>query len=432
MSTLKDKLHKERNQKMKKRILMQGSLGVSLLILCVLLSVAIRQGNGESKKEAIDSQSSAQNITESTDSQSSPQNTTEILEVETEALPEEEEGTLQIVMVGDMLMHTKIIDSGLQENGSYNFDHLFCNVEDTIDGADIAIVNQETIMGGHKLGYTGYPCFNSPYAIGNAEVKCGFNVILHATNHTLDRGPVAVKNCMSFWDTNHPDIAYLGINKSKEEQDNNIYVYEDNGIKVAILNYTYGTNGIKPPKDQPYIVNYMDKDKIVADIKKAKELADFVIVCPHWGTEYKFTVSKDQRYWTNIFFENGVDLVMGAHPHVIEPIEWIRDDEGNEMLVYYSLGNFVNGTSSTGSGVTNRMVGGIADVTIGRDESGEVVIMENDIIPIVCHVGLGDEYSVYYLEDYSEEMAQKNRILLQDPEFSKALCQSVVDSVWGE
>ena len=125
--------------------------------------------------------------------------------------------------------------------------------------------------------------------------------------------------------------------------------------------------------------------------------------------------------------------MLGTHPHVIEPIEWIRDEEGNEMLVYYSIGNFINGTSSTGHGVTNRMVGGIADVTLGRDEeTGEVSIIDYDAIPIVCHNDKGTEYTVYYLEDYTEKMASENRILSQDSEFSKALCDALVDEVWGE
>ena len=344
--------------------------------------------------------------------------------------PEPEE--VQIVMVGDMLMHSRIVDSGLKKDGKYNFDHLFVNVKDIISGADMAIVNQETIMGGKEFGYTGYPSFNSPYALADSEVKAGFDVILHATNHTLDRGSKATLNCLNYWNTTYPEIAVLGINKSKEERDN-IYVYEEKGMKIAVLNYTYGTNGASVPSDMPYLINLMDEKQVIADIKKAEEIADFTIVCPHWGTEYSMGISSEQEQWTKIFVEYGVDLVLGTHPHVIEPIEWIEHENGNQMLVYYSVGNFVNGTSSTGSGVTSRMVGGIADVTIARnEESGKVEIVEHDAIPIVCHIGEGDAYTVYCLEDYTEELAKENRILKQDSEFSKARCQSIVNSVWRE
>lgn len=288
-------------------------------------------------------------------------------------------------------------------------------------------------MGGPKYGYTGYPSFNSPYELADAEVKAGFDVLLLATNHTLDKGKTAVTNCMEYLDTTHPDLGYVGINHSQEEQDTHIFTYEANGIKVAILNYTYGTNGISLPSDMPYIVNMLEEEKVRADIRKAEEIADFTIVCPHWGTEYKLEADNSQKKWANIFLEEGADLVLGAHPHVIEPIEWLTHENGNKMLVYYSLGNFVNGTSSTGSGVTNRMVGGIADVTLQRnEETGEVEIAEYDAVPIVCHIAYGTEYTVYYMKDYTEEMASKNLILSQDGEFSKARCESVLDQVWGE
>ena len=291
-------------------------------------------------------------------------------------------------------------------------------------------------MGGKELGYSGYPRFNSPYELADAEVKAGFNVILHATNHTTDKGKEAVLNCMDYWDSNYPEVAYLGINKTQEEQDNKIYVFEQNGIKVAILNYTYTLNGDRMPADMPYLVNLMKKgvseERIIADIKRAEEIADFTIVCPHWGTEYQLTVSSTQKYWTEIFLENGVDLVMGTHPHVIEPIEWVTDEEGHQMLVYYSLGNYVNGTSSTKDNLAQRMVGGIADVTIGRNEAGEVVVLEQDVVPIVCHIDEKDSYTVYYLDDYTQEQAQENRIRLQDSAFSLDACWDVVHQVWGE
>ena len=161
----------------------------------------------------------------------------------------------------------------------------------------------------------------------------------------------------------------LGINESQEAQDHNIFVYEQEGIRIAVLNYTYGTNGIPMPSGMPYAVNLLEEKKVAADIAKAKTMSDFIIVCPHWGTEYQLTPSAEQARWTQIFLENGVDLVIGTHPHVIEPVEWVQDDNGNEMLVYYSLGNFVNWTSSSGKGIANRMVGGMAEVTIAFSPS---------------------------------------------------------------
>lgn len=338
--------------------------------------------------------------------------------------------TIQIVMVGDMLMHERVMESGLKEDGTYNFDHFFVNVKDTIVNADLALVNQETILGGTTLGLSGYPAFNSPFELGDSLVDAGFDVILHATNHTLDKGKTGVLNCMDFWDTNYPDISYLGINKSQEEQDTDIYIYEQEGIKIAILNYTYGTNGINPPSDMPYIVNYLEEEKIIKDLTYAEEIADFTIVCPHWGTEYVLTATDSQKNWANLFMENGADLVIGTHPHVIEPIEMITDEKGNEMLVYYSIGNFINGTSGTGEGTTNRMVGGIADLTISLNENNEAYIKEYDVIPIVCHIDDKTDYTVYYLSDYTEELAKENHIVSQDENFSLEACNELIEEVW--
>ena len=352
--------------------------------------------------------------------------------------------TVSLVMVGDILFHTPVAESGVQEDGSYNYDALFANVKDEIEGADLALVNQEVIIGGEALGISGYPSFNAPYELGDALAEAGFDVVLHATNHTLDQGKKGVQNCLSFWKNQHPDVAVLGINASQDAQNNNIYVYEQDGIRIAILNYTYGTNGIDLPFDMPYAVNLLEEEKVVADIEKAKEEADFIIVCPHWGTEYQLTPSAEQERWTEIFLENGVDLVIGTHPHVIQPIEWIPyEDQGGDdengasdtegMLVYYSLGNFLNWTSSSGEGIANRMVGGMAEVTIGIDENGEAFIVDYGVEPLVCHLTEGvNGVTTYLLEDYNEEMAAENAILQQDGAFSKEYCEALCEEVWGE
>lgn len=155
-----------------------------------------------------------------------------------------------LVMVGDILMHMPVNNSGRLADGSRNFDHLFTYTKDMIEAADIAIVNQEVILGGPELGISGYPRFNTYYEVGDALVNAGFDVILHATNHSLDRGREGIENCLAFWEEHYPDIAVVGIYDSKEKQDE-IYVCEQEGIKIAILNYTYGTNGLPFPPVLP-------------------------------------------------------------------------------------------------------------------------------------------------------------------------------------
>ncbi len=349
---------------------------------------------------------------------------------ETEIMEQPE--SVSIIMVGDILLHTPVEKAAVQEDGSYAFDAIFANLKEDIQAADLAIVNQEVILGGEELGISGYPAFNAPYTVGDALVDAGFDVVLHGTNHALDKGKKGLLNCRSFWKETYPEIAVLGIHDSQESQDN-IYIYEQGEISIAILNYTYGTNGIALPEDMPYAVDLLEEEKVIKDIRKAEELADFTIVCPHWGTEYQLKQSSAQERWAEIFVENGVDLVLGTHPHVIQPVEWVVDEEtGHEMLVYYSLGNFVNWTSESGRGIANRMVGGMAQVTLTL-ENGEVGISEYGVEPVVCHLEQGiNGVTVYKLSDYTVELAEQNQILLQDAAFSKEYCEQLCEEVFQE
>ncbi len=334
---------------------------------------------------------------------------------------------MTLVMVGDVLLHTPLAQSGETPDGGYDFTALFTNVKEEIEEADLALVNQEVIIGGSELGISGYPAFNAPYELGDALADSGFDVILHGTNHALDKGKRGLLNCLAFWKENYPEKAVLGIHDSAEDGEE-IYVYEQDGIRIAVLNYTYGTNGIPLPEDMPYGVDMLEEDRVIRDLQRAEEMADFTVVCPHWGTEYTLSETKTQKRWAELFAENGADLVIGTHPHVIEPVAWVED-----TLVYYSLGNFANWTSGTGEGVANRMVGGMAKVTIGMEEDGEVGIIDWGVEPLVCHLEQGfGGVTVYPLEEYTEELAEKNEIVKQDGNFSLDYCLELVESVFGE
>ena len=341
--------------------------------------------------------------------------------------------SVTLVMAGDILLHTRIEEYSVQEDGTYNFDAVFANLTEEISQVDLALVNQEVIVGGTELGISGYPAFNAPYEAGDALVKAGFDVVLHATNHALDKGKKGLLNCLAFWEETHPEIGVLGIHDSEDDRDE-LYITEIEGIRIAILNYTYGTNGIALPKDMPYAVDMLKEEKVTADIRRAKEQADFVIVCPHWGTEYRLKPDNSQKKWTELFLKEGVDLVLGTHPHVIEPVEWLVNEEtGDQMLVYYSIGNFVNWTSGEGKGVANRMVGGMAEVTIELDETGEACVADYAVEAVVCHVEPHTNgITVYSLSEYTEELAEKNAICHQDNSFSLTYCQELCDEVWGE
>lgn len=353
----------------------------------------------------------------------------EVLEtLSTQALDSDNVSQVSLLAVGDNLIHIEVVQSGKQEDGSYSFYHLYDEIKDDILSADIAVVNQETILGGKGLKYSGYPAFNSPTEIGDALVDAGFDVVLHATNHTMDKGLKGVNNTFEHWDK-YPDITVLGINRTEEDR-SEIPIVEKNGIRIAMLNYTYGLNGYKVPDDMPYLVNMLDREQMERDIKKAHELADFIVVYPHWGTEYVYKPISTQIDLVNFFYELGVDLVIGTHPHVIQPVEWITSETDHKMLVYYSLGNFLSYQKEPA-----RMLGGMAHVTITKDDT-DTYISDAAITPIVTHYEHGPldyNYGIYKLSDYSSEMGDVHGVsdIATQGDFSYQEALRIAKKVFG-
>lgn len=338
---------------------------------------------------------------------------------------------VKLSMVGDVLLHMTVENTSRDEEGNYNFKPIFTEIKKLIHEYDLAIVNQETLLGGRELKITAYPMFNAPVEIGDAIYDASFDVILHANNHALDRGKKGIINTLKYWKTQYPSLAILGMYENQADS-RKLFVKEINGIKIAVLNYTYGTNGLKPPEDMPFAVDYLEEEKVEEDIRRAKSLSDFVIVCPHWGTEYFHGVSPYQKYWTNLFLKNKVDLVIGAHPHVIEPVEWVEDKgSGHKMLVYYSLGNFVNGTTATNA-MGNRYVGGMAKVTLAKKNGEKARISNYGIKALVNHMeNKKFGAKIYELAHYKEEMTKHHIIKALHKEFSYHYCKEVCNQVWG-
>jgi poly-gamma-glutamate capsule biosynthesis protein CapA/YwtB (metallophosphatase superfamily) len=340
-------------------------------------------------------------LTESLSSASAPEEQSTPAWSEAGVSPEASASRLTLLAVGDNLIHIEVVRSGKQADSSYNYDHLYSRLKEEITAADLAVVNQETILGGEDFPYSGYPNFNSPTQIGDALVDAGFDIVLHATNHTMDMGLKGVENTLAYWKT-YPGITVLGINET-EEASRQIPIIEKNGIKLALLNYTYSLNGYSLPKKKPYLVNILDKKKMAEDLALAEAQADFTIVFPHWGSEYVYTPTSMQKELTKFYYEHGVDLVIGAHPHVIEPVEWIESDGEHRMLVYYSLGNFMSYQKEA-----PRMLGAMAKVTITKDGSG-TYISEAGITPLVTHYENGPadfHYGIYKLADYTPQLAR--------------------------
>lgn len=312
--------------------------------------------------------------------------------------------SVYLVAVGDNLIHNTLISAGEQEDGSLDYSSFYENIKNDISSADIAVINQETILGGSEFEYTGYPVFNSPWEIGTAAIDAGFDIFTCATNHSLDKGYAGIEQECAFFDQ-HPEVVHVGTNDSEEDYNSIIY-YEKNSIRFAILNYTYGTNGIPIPESSPWCVNMMDKEKITADVNAAKQNADVIIVFPHWGTENSTSVSDYQREYVQLFSDLGVDIVIGTHPHVLQPVEWVENETtGKKMLVYYSLGNFISHQTSL-----NQLCGGMAEIKIEK-KNGEISITSAKLVPVVCwYKSSGDKYefSVYKLSDYTDSIADSH------------------------
>ena len=239
---------------------------------------------------------------------------------------------LSLVMVGDGLIHSALY-ADAYENGTYNFYKKIELIKPIIKEYDLAYYNQESILGGTSLGLSTYPRFNSPQEFGDAMLDAGFNIVSLANNHTLDRGNNAIIKSREYWNSKE-GIMVNGSATSLEEK-NNIQIMEKNGIKYTMLSYTVYTNGIRAWND--YCVNLYDKDKVHEDIQKVRDQVDVLMVAIHWGEEYNTGVTNSQKEIANYLAEEGVDLVIGCHPHVVEPAQYI----GNTFVIY-SLGNFIS------------------------------------------------------------------------------------------
>lgn len=347
-----------------------------------------------------------------------PLKETTTAETTTETIPETttayvEPVTIDLVSIGDMLMHTSASTPALQTDGTYQYDYLFAQVKDKLQSADLATVNNEVIMAGNDIGNVGYPEFNVRTELGDAEYNAGIDVVLMATNHTMDQDAAGILNAIQYWKTAHPDMTYLGVHSSAEEAAA-ITVKDVNGIKIAMLNYTYGLNGFEVPAGMDYVVDLMNdstKDKIASDIAKAKTLADFVIVFPHWGTEYNLGISDAQKAWAQFFADQGVNLIIGTHPHVVEPVETLTGVNGNSTLVYYSLGNFVSIQYYNYS-----MLGGMADVTITKDSTGTYVSSYDMDFLVTHYTPDRSVVTTYFLDQYTDALASTHSILTEPGE----------------
>lgn len=300
--------------------------------------------------------------------------------------------TARLVGIGDILIHGIVYKDAKVGNG-YDFKPLLAPIKPYIQNADIAFANQETMIGGSQLGLSTYPCFNSPFEIGDALKDTGIDIVSMANNHTLDRGEKAIQNAIQHW--NKIGMTYIGSYLSEEDKQS-IRTLKANGITFSFLAYTYGTNGIPVPKGKPYLVNQINLENMKKDIIEAKSLSDVVVVSVHFGNEYQRMPNENQKALVKELANSGANIILGHHPHVLQPTEWIQRDDGQKAFVIYSLGNFLSGQKGI-----YREVGGILQLDIEKKITGngiEINIQNPAFLPTIVTKTAASKYTVVPLE----------------------------------
>lgn len=259
---------------------------------------------------------------------------------------EQKDITFNMSVIGDIMCHnTQYTDAYNSNTDTYDFSYVFKDIKAKIKTADIAVGNLETTFAGKSFGYSSYPTFNTPESLADNLKDLGLDVLTTANNHSLDKGYKGIESTIDYLDK--ADISHTGTFKSEEDQ-NKILIKNVKDVKIAFLSYTYGTNGIKVPTGKDYCINLIDKDLIKKQLELAKaENPDIICVSMHWGIEYQTKQNKEQEALADFLFENGVDIILGSHPHVLQPMEkrtiTLEDGSTKDGFVIYSLGNFMSG-----------------------------------------------------------------------------------------
>lgn len=275
-----------------------------------------------------------------------------------------QEKKVSLLFVGDAMQHQSQLDAAKTKSG-YDYSSYYMHIKDSIEQADIAVVNFETTLPGKN--YTGYPAFGSPDEFAYELKNVGFDVFLNANNHCLDKGKRGLERTIMMLDS--MNVRYTGtFTNAKQRELKYPLMIIKNGIRIAMLNYTYGTNGIK--QTPPNIVNFIDRKTILADIETAKLMkADIIVANMHWGDEYKLYPNQEQKNLAKFLVDNGVRLVIGSHPHVVQPIKIEEENNEIENVVVYSLGNFVSGMKAV-----NTDGGMMVNIDISKDGDNPVRI----------------------------------------------------------
>lgn len=295
-----------------------------------------------------------------------------------------EDTTIHLTAIGDIMCHGPNYKAAyISSSDSYDFSPFFKNISNYTSKADLTIGNLETTFAGKARGYSGYPTFNSPAELGQAIKDIGVDVLGTANNHCMDKGYSGLSSTLDVLD--EMGFSHMGTSRSVDEQ-NTILVRDVNGINIAFLAFTYGTNGISIPKDKSFCVNLIDRDLIAKQIESAKRLnVDMICVNMHWGVEYQTSPNSEQKELADFLFKNGVDIIFGSHPHVLQPMEkrtvTLDDGSTKDGFVIYSLGNFISNQSDVNTQDT--IILNLQITKSGKD--GKISIDSFDYVPVYCY-----------------------------------------------
>ncbi len=329
---------------------------------------------------------------------------------------------------GDNLIHPNIyIDASYRGTAEKEYDFLpmYENVADFISSADIAFINQETVMAGAEYGYSGYPCFNAPRQLGLDMVDIGFDVVNIANNHMLDMGAAGLEDTIEFW--KEQPVTLLGGYLNYDDA-HTVRTLEKDGVIIAFLSYTLSTNGIVKSASSEVEIPYIDDGTILADMEKAREIGDILIVSMHWGEENTQTPTAEQKRLAGLIANAGADVILGHHSHTVQPIEWIEREDGGRTLCIYSLGNFVEGME-----LPVNQVGGFLSFTIRGNGEGGLEIAEPYFTPTVFYYGM-DWYNtkLYFLKDYTPDIAASHGVAISGYTLTVEQARGFIEGVIDE
>lgn len=393
---------------------------LAVILLCLILA-----GCGTNQPQAVLPQESDMPSVEQPKPQPEPEQIVEP-EITPEPIPEPEPEpepiSIRITAAGDNLLHNTVSFACALPEGGYDFHPVYENIKKIIEGSDIAFINQEVMLTGEA---SAYPNLAAPTENADALIDAGFNVINLATNHTLDKGVSGLETCL---ETVHarPFDAVLGAFRTEEES-TQLCILEKQGIRFGFLSYTYGLNGYRLPSDKQWKIALIDETKIQNDLAAIRPECDYLIVSMHWGNEYQTTESSYQNELAQLLCDGGADLIIGTHPHVLQPMKWLEREDGHKTLCAYSLGNFVSNQHKRAT-----MLGGILEVELLFEEDGTLKeIASAGVIPTVTHYKKG-HYTIYQLTEYTDELAAEHGMQGYETPFNMTYLAELSNKILGE